>query len=170
MTAVLGLDLALASTGWAVVDYDTADLLAHGRIVTKPPPSHWPDERKSERLSERLHEIVVATKRLIEDWLPIEIGVEQPISHNSGTTTLRIGMVHGAVRGALMGAGAIPAELGPTAVKRHATGHGNADKAAMQARARLRWGVDLTEDEADAAWVADLARARAWAEFDGGAA
>jgi Holliday junction resolvasome RuvABC endonuclease subunit len=38
-------------------------------------------------------------------------------------------------------------------VKIHATGKGNAKKPEMQAAAKARWGVDLKEDEADAAWA-----------------
>lgn len=38
-------------------------------------------------------------------------------------------------------------------LKIHATGKGNAKKPEMQAAARARWGKDLGEDEADAAWA-----------------
>lgn len=40
-----------------------------------------------------------------------------------------------------------------TKLKLHATGKGNEKKPAMQAEAKARWGVDLGEDEADAAWA-----------------
>lgn len=42
-------------------------------------------------------------------------------------------------------------------LKAHATGKGNAKKPEMQAAARARWGKDLSEDEADAAWAAAYA-------------
>jgi Holliday junction resolvasome RuvABC endonuclease subunit len=38
-------------------------------------------------------------------------------------------------------------------LKIHATEKGNAKKPQMQAAAKSRWGVDLREDEADAAWA-----------------
>lgn len=38
-------------------------------------------------------------------------------------------------------------------LKIHATGKGNAKKPEMQAAAKARWGKDLGEDEADAAWA-----------------
>jgi Holliday junction resolvasome RuvABC endonuclease subunit len=38
-------------------------------------------------------------------------------------------------------------------LKIHATGKGNAKKPDMQAAAKARWGRDLGEDEADAAWA-----------------
>ena len=59
---------------------------------------------------------------------------------------------------------AIPLEyLSPGTIKKHATGKGNADKAAMIAAARERWpGVKLADDnEADARHIADCYLARA---------
>jgi Holliday junction resolvasome RuvABC endonuclease subunit len=44
-------------------------------------------------------------------------------------------------------------------VKRVATGKGNADKDAMLAAARARWGNHITNDnEADALWILEAAR------------
>jgi len=42
-------------------------------------------------------------------------------------------------------------------LKKHATGKGNAKKPEMQAAAKARWGKDLGEDEADAAWAGAFA-------------
>jgi Holliday junction resolvasome RuvABC endonuclease subunit len=42
-------------------------------------------------------------------------------------------------------------------LKIHATGKGNAKKPNMQAAAKVRWGIDLGEDEADAAWAGAFA-------------
>jgi Holliday junction resolvasome RuvABC endonuclease subunit len=42
-------------------------------------------------------------------------------------------------------------------LKIHATGKGNAKKPDMQAAAKARWGKDLREDEADAAWAGAFA-------------
>lgn len=57
----------------------------------------------------------------------------------------------------------IPAILvAPAAVKKFATGSGMADKAHMIETARKRWhhwtGTDKDDDEADALWMAELAR------------
>lgn len=48
------------------------------------------------------------------------------------------------------------AGIGVSEVKKLATGKGNADKKAMIAAAKVRWGLpgDPTEDEADALWIA----------------
>ena len=42
-------------------------------------------------------------------------------------------------------------------LKIHATGKGNAKKPDMQAAAKARWGMQLSEDEADAAWAGAFA-------------
>lgn len=43
------------------------------------------------------------------------------------------------------------------AIKLHATGRGDADKADMIAAAKARWGIDADEHACDAAWTADCA-------------
>lgn len=45
------------------------------------------------------------------------------------------------------------------AVKKHATGRGNASKEMMVGAALARWGVEVGDDEADALWIADHLRA-----------
>lgn len=148
MTTVVGFDLALRRSGWAVLGYERGDLLDHGVIETAP----------ALELSERLDAIRAGVVALVERWAPFEVGMEQAISYRSGTTTIRLGMVHGAVRVALWGLQIAPAEWAPSAIKRHATGNGGAAKAAVMAAAAQRWGVELDADESDAAFVASLAR------------
>lgn len=152
MTVVLGLDLSLRSTGWALVDFDDATAVEAGVIETKP----------ALELSERLALIADSVLTLVDEWTPIEIGVEAPFAARSGTTTIRLGMVHGAVRLACWRRCIAPAEVTPATLKHHATGRGNADKTVMQARALARFGVTVGPDEADALWVADWARVQAW--------
>lgn len=156
MTCVIGLDLALRTTGYAVVDYDTGGLIDYDLIATHP---NGPIEH-------RLRVIAARVAALVKVWQPLDVWKEDPIAHRSGTTTIRLAMVHGAVA-------TIPNltinGLNPSAIKRHATGRGNADKTAMIAAARKRWGVTLSADEADAAWVADLGRQISLNHFQGDA-
>ncbi len=44
--------------------------------------------------------------------------------------------------------------INATKLKVHATGRGNAKKPDMQAAAKARWGLDMSEDACDAAWAA----------------
>ena len=47
-------------------------------------------------------------------------------------------------------------------VKKHATGSGKAKKPDMQAAAMARWGKELGEDEADAAWIGAVGLDNGW--------
>ena len=48
--------------------------------------------------------------------------------------------------------------LSPSQVKKYATGSGTAKKEQMIEAAYNRWNVQLTDNEADAAWVAEYGR------------
>lgn len=81
----------------------------------------------------------------------------------AGKRQMSVTVFHGQVQGAILMAAA---ELGvavlpcnPTAIKRFATGAGNADKAQMIAAARTQLGVETTDDNiADACWVLEFAK------------
>jgi len=47
----------------------------------------------------------------------------------------------------------------PTQLKRYTTGHGSCGKQNMQLAAEKEWDKQLTDDEADAAWLAHMAHA-----------
>lgn len=146
---VLGVDPSLASTGLATVNYETGDLVAAHTIPTGPAMG----------LDERLSTIVAETLRFIADTNTADAWIEQPIAYRSGTTTVRLGMVHGALRVALLDRLGVPAgEAKIATVKLWATGRGDADKPAMVRAARRRFGVDLGDDQADAALIAAWGR------------
>lgn len=143
---VAGLDLALGNTGWAHIDYESGALLAHGVIS--------PDARLG--LDERLDHIANAVAGIVTESVG-NVFVERPIAHRSGTTTIRLGMVHGVVRRELRGGPSI-VEVGISEVKKWATGSGRADKDAMIAAAADRFGRRLDHNEADAALIAAWGR------------
>lgn len=148
---VLGVDPSLSSTGLAVVAYETGRLVATDTIVTGPAIG----------LDERLSTIVEATLSFVAAHDVTDAWIEQPIAYRSGTTTVRLGMVHGALRVALLGRLGVPAgEASIATVKRWATGRGDAGKPAMVRAARRRFGVVLSEDQADAALIAAWGRER----------
>jgi Holliday junction resolvasome RuvABC endonuclease subunit len=143
---VAGLDLALGHTGWAHVAYEDGRLLAAGEIS---PPASWP-------LSDRLDLIAARVGDVVTESVG-NVFIERPIAHRSGTTTIRLGMVHGVVRREL-GGGPPIVEVGITEVKKWATGKGNATKDDMVAAAADRFGRHLTHNEADAALIAAWGR------------
>lgn len=65
-----------------------------------------------------------------------------------------VGMVHGAVRVALMEEGVRYITVPPATLKKYATGKGNADKTAMSLALFKRTGVELADDnQVDAWWL-----------------
>jgi Holliday junction resolvasome RuvABC endonuclease subunit len=68
-----------------------------------------------------------------------------------------LGQVRGIFLLALEDAGATITVVPPTTLKKFATKHGNASKESMIAAAYTKWHRCLQEDEADAAWLAQLA-------------
>lgn len=153
---IAGIDLALEHSGWAHVAYEDGRLLATG-VIHAPP---------SLTLDQRLAHIAGAAQAVITESVT-NVAIEDCIVHRSGTTTRRIAMVHGAVRLALTGrAPIVPVNV--TELKAWACG-GRADKAAMQAEAKRRFGRDLTHDEADAALAAAWLREQIIASIEEGA-
>ena len=82
--------------------------------------------------------------------------IEQPFGANAKSLQVLYGMM-GAVCLAAVEAGLSVSLVNLVKLKVHATGKGNAKKPEMQAAAKTRWGEDLGEDEADAAWAGGYA-------------
>lgn len=141
---VLGLDIA-TTTGWAVLD-------ASGRVAS----GAWDcSVRRHEGSGMRLVRFRAFLREAIEHYQPDVIAYEL-VERHEGTGAAH---VYGALQGALLEEGEVRGGLAIATVpvghiKQYATGRGNARKAAMVKAAKERWGIDPTEDEADALWVA----------------
>lgn len=104
---------------------------------------------------------VVPTDRPHLLLVPRVVAYEKPV-HTKGVHAAHVfGAWEGVLHEALEGFDVLIVQLTPSEVKRHATGHGMAQKHQMQAAAKKRWRLDdVGEDEADALWICDLARTR----------
>jgi len=82
-------------------------------------------------------------------------------SHGSTSQGDKLGQVRGVYELALRDLGCIALEVAPNSVKLFGAGSGGASKARMLEAARKRWPeIDFkTDDLADAAWLAEFARA-----------
>lgn len=135
MTRIIGLDLSIASTGIAVPDGTTMTL--QPRVVD---------------LGGRLNQLGTDLWRILEPEQPQLAVIEGYSLHSPGP----LGMVRraewvGCVRRDLRRMGRCPiVEVPPAQLKIWATGHGNADKAAMVDAARAAGGDPANHDEADA--------------------
>lgn len=135
MTAprVLGLDLSIAATGWQVA----------GRGGVLPLPARQGDRRLVTIEQHVLHQIATlggVDLVVIED-LPTH-------AHGAGIT----GMVHGAVRAALIHISAPYALVTPATLKKYATGRGNAPKPDLRMELYKRTGLDHADDNHVDAW------------------
>lgn len=149
----LGIDQSLRSSGIALVD-------DHGAYVASTTLKVGRDVRGAQRLFEIrrgfiqfLHPYHLATEKL---------GGAAREGYSVGSTNrpYDLGMAAGVLLAATFELFAVePAEVAPTSLKKFATGHGGADKAAMLYAVKTRLGVDLgdRDDEADAVWLARFA-------------
>lgn len=136
MTAVLGLDLSLSSTGVAKPDATT-------EVITTG--DDWPLEDREGELELRLIELLAGV-----DW----VGCEEMIP-NARYAGPKSGVAHGAFCSAYnqTGGRAHLVRFPPSCVKKLATGNGNASKDAVLVEAVKRLGYDgHSTDEADAIW------------------
>lgn len=142
---VVGLDLSLTATGYAY----------HGCRGT----IHAKHLKGAERLA-YLRDAVMRLDLSFENYnLPSEptrpdLVVMEGYSYASANQAHQVGELGGVIRLALHEAGVPFVVVAPAALKKYATGKGNANKAAMLQAAWQRLGYEGTDDnEADALWL-----------------
>jgi Holliday junction resolvasome RuvABC endonuclease subunit len=134
MIAVIGLDLSLTATGIAYADGSTTTVKT----------------RAADGDRRLLHIVAAVTEALDPDTCLVVLEDLPTHAHSAGIT----GMVHGAVRAALLDQHAPYALVPPATLKSYATGRGNADKTAMALEAFKRSGAEFSDDnQCDAAWL-----------------
>ena len=146
---VIGVDPGLAATGYGIVDGDGVRVSAvvSGVIRTKP---------KTAR-AERLAEIFESLSRLIEEYHPDELAVEQQFVAEN----VRTAMVIGEARAVAMVAGATHGlavfEFPVATIKQTVAGYGTAPKTQVQAMIAMHLGAvnaPISLDASDALAVA----------------
>lgn len=132
---VLGLDLSITATGWALPDssgvWRQASAVGDGRLMV----------------------IRQGITELYSLGGPFDLAVLEDLpthAHGAGIT----GMVHGAVRTLLQHLGVPYALVSPATLKKYATGRGNCGKPDMRMELYKRLGADLPDDnQVDAWWL-----------------
>ncbi len=130
---VVGLDLSITATGVAFGDV----------AQTWKLPSRLGDAR--------LLSIATAVGSIAVEDVDLVVIEDLPThAHGAGIT----GMVHGAVRVALMKANVPYVLVTPATLKKYATGRGNATKAEMAVALYKRFGLELADDnQVGAFWL-----------------
>ncbi|MHC1716962.1 MAG: crossover junction endodeoxyribonuclease RuvC [Candidatus Dojkabacteria bacterium] len=147
---ILGIDPGLATTGWAVVDFDKdskPNPIDYGAISTL----------KGLSVSERLSEIFSDINELIKTHKPLYAGVETLLFCNNAKTAIAVGEARGVVLLALQNNNIPIKEFTPLQVKSSITGYGKATKKQVQESIKMLCELDRIpkpDDAADAIAIA----------------
>lgn len=146
---VLGIDPSLRGTGLAVVEFAPRGLGQYLASETVSPP-------KKADLPDCLGEIASAVSRLITEYSPVAVAIEETIYVQNFQTAQKLGAARGAAIGQAALQGIPVFEYSPLRIKQAVVGYGRASKEQVtrQVSALLKLEKDLPFDEADASAVA----------------
>jgi crossover junction endodeoxyribonuclease RuvC len=147
---ILGIDPALASLGWGIISDDGASKLkyvASGLIKTKA----------DELIQNRLAYIADSLEKIIDEYKPGLIAMEETFVNTNAVSSLKLGYVRGAIM-ALIGRRNINfSEFKPNLIKKTVVGVGHAEKAQIvhMIKILLPGSTNIKNfDEADALAIA----------------
>jgi len=140
---VLGIDPGLSVTGYGVIVSrgERVQAVAAGALRTSP---ESPD-------AARLAELFADLERLVAEYRPDEVAVEQVFVNRNLQTATAVGRASGVILLAAARAGLPVFEYTPSAVKLAVTGSGDAAKDRVQALVARRLGLGAAPQPADAA-------------------
>lgn len=120
MARILGIDPGLRSTGWGIIEIEGNSLrhLGHG-VITSTSKLTLPD---------RLDELYVGLRTVIDDFDPDEAAVEETFVNQNPASTLKLGMARGVILLAPARSGLEVAEYSANKVKKAVVGAGHANK------------------------------------------
>jgi crossover junction endodeoxyribonuclease RuvC len=142
---VLGLDPSSQSTGFGIIEFagDQYSVLGYGTIK--------PSRRLL--LHDKLNEIKLAIEKIIDQYRPEDVAIENPFYAQNIKTAITLGQVRGAVLVAIAGRGASLFEYSPLEIKKSVTGYGQADKNQVNIMVKALLHMDdaaVEEDSSDA--------------------
>ncbi len=140
---ILGLDPGLRKTGWGMITLEGTKLGYLGCGVVQSDGDL--------ELALRLKQLFGAISRIVEEWEPDEVAVEETFVNKDAQATLKLG--HARAMSLLVPAlaGLPVAEYGANQVKKTVVGAGHAEKEQVQAMVRIL----LPKSEAKTADAAD---------------
>lgn len=121
---VIGFDPGINITGFGILDYDKRNAKAHGYGVIRPP--------KNKPLSERLKYLHDETMKLLNEFKPDVVAVEDTFYHKNFKSAMMLGQARGMVILAAARNDLPCSEFAPRKVKQSVVGNGNASKEQVQ--------------------------------------
>ncbi|MGI4776417.1 MAG: crossover junction endodeoxyribonuclease RuvC [Janthinobacterium lividum] len=146
---ILGIDPALGSLGWGVVceESNKFKYLNSGTIKTLP----------AQLMHLRLATITTKLEKIIEQFKPDIVAMEETFINSNATSSLKLGYVRGAVM-ALIGRNKLDyIEFKPNLIKKTVVGAGHADKCQIMHMVKLLISGSInikSFDESDALAIA----------------
>jgi len=142
---ILGIDPGFGRVGWGVIEKKGSTLIhvAHGCIETC----------KTKEFVERLEEVYIEVKKIVEKYHPICAGVEELFFVKNVTTGIKVGQARGVILLTLRQAKIVIHEFTPLQVKLSVVGHGKAEKTQVQKMVMMILGLRgkrMQDDAADA--------------------
>lgn len=148
MTRILGIDPGLRRMGWAVLDCEGSRYfaVASGTCLSESKAG----------LAERLAGLLLQLDRVIGEYAPDEVAVEETFVNKDAVATLKLGQARAVALLAGARAGLLVAEYFPNMVKKTVVGAGHADKSQVDYMVRLQISGAKPEgaDAADAYAIA----------------
>ena len=117
---ILGLDPGLRHTGWGVVDKSGNRYTFVGAGVINPDVGL--------ELANRLAELHISLEKIIKDFCPDTVAVEETFVNKNPNSTLKLGQARGVVLMTPATLGIPVAEYTPNQIKKTITGVGHAEK------------------------------------------
>ncbi len=145
---ILGIDPGVATTGWAIVDYDNDYHLVDFGVITTSKANEQPD---------RLVEIYNDINDIVSKYSPEYGGIELLLFNSNAKTVMAVGESRGVVILALRKLGLPILQFTPPQVKSTIAGSGRADKKQVQENVKRLFNLDKLpspDDAADAVAVA----------------
>ncbi len=146
-TRIIGIDPGSRITGYGILDTDgfRHTYIASGHISIK-----------GDELPERLGMIFKEVAKVIEQWQPDSMAIEQVFVNRNVDSALKLGQARGAAICAGVNAELSVGEYTPRAIKKAVVGPGAADKQQIQQMMQMLLGLKdrPQSDEADALAIA----------------
>jgi crossover junction endodeoxyribonuclease RuvC len=126
---VLGIDPSLKSTGFGIVESQEQNLQAivYGIIKTS----------ESQPFPQRLNEIRLELEKIILNYSPDEVAIENPFYARNVRTAISLGQVRGAVLVAIASSQVPLFEYSALEIKKAVTGYGQAEKDQVQRMVKI---------------------------------